>query len=138
MSVVFTITGSSGTSVSFEHDEATDTGQLKPYMKTEIGSERTSSGKIKQQARPGKRYSKTYLMALPLTKYIDFNNLITDQSNFYYINYTTAPEILTNDASVLVTNDFEVALDPGEPEETVGDPTTIYKFRLEVVSVNLL
>lgn len=137
MSVIFTLTGSSGTSVSFEHDEATDTGKMQPIVRIEFGSERSASGKIKQQIRNGKRFYKEYFMCLTTVKYIAFMNLFTDQSDDYFINFTTAPEILTNDPNVIISNDFAVALDPDEPESTVGSET-IYRFNLKISSVDLL
>lgn len=137
MSILFTLSGAVD-SVTFNHDEATDTDTMKPYYSIEIGSERSAFGRIKQQVRPGKRYTKEYAMVLPLSKYISFINLLTDQSDNYFISYTTAPELLVNDSSVLVTNDFAVAVDYSEPESVAGDVETLYKFMLSIMSVDLL
>lgn len=134
---LFTLIGSSGTEVAFATDEAVDRGTTKPFFSIEIGTEKSAGGRIKQQIRPGKRFVKTYQMNLTLAKYIAFLNLITDNSNNYFIQYESPPELLTADSTIAQTNNFKVALTYDEIDDTVGEET-VYKFKLGINSVELL
>jgi len=82
-SVLFKILSSNGNEIELNTDEATII-ETQPYYTIELGSKKSSSGAIKQQVRPGKRYTQSYMMVLPQEKYIDFLNLITDQSDDFF------------------------------------------------------
>jgi hypothetical protein len=140
MSVLFTVTGSSGTSVSFDTDEATSGNDTTPTFSIEIGQEKTAGGVIKQQIRPGKRFRVSYAMVLEESKYIGWLNLITDGSNEYFIEYTDPPSILTNDSTILQDNNFKISFSMGDVEQVTASETgTIqYHFDLDLASVELL
>lgn len=133
----FTIRSTAGNSVAFDSAEATDTAQTQPFYSVNRGAEESAGGSIKQQIRPGKRFNKTYQMNLTEAKYISFMNMITDQSNDYYITYVTAPSLLTSDSSISTTNDFKISLNFKNVSQTKGDPI-VYEFILTIQSVNLL
>lgn len=135
MSQRFKIYDASNTTVTFDYDEATD-DNVKPYYQIEKGQEKSSGGQLRMQIRPGFRYKKTYVMILTEAKYISFFNLITNQSQDYFIEYTTAPTILTNNSSVTSTNNFKISFDIDEPTLSSGD--NLYTFNMTIYSVNLL
>ena len=136
-SVAFKIFDSSDNEVSFNTNEACDTGQVKPAYILEMSQEKSAGGQLKQQIRQGKRFFKIYEMNLPETKYISFNDLITNGAADYYIQYTTAPTLLSNDSSVNTTNNFKFAIQIIEIKNTVGNDV-VYKFDITIASVNLL
>jgi hypothetical protein len=136
MSVHFKIFDANANEVEFDTDEACDTGQVKPMYGVEMSQEKSAGGQIKQQIRQGIRFIKTYEMNLPESVYINFINLITNGANDYYIQYTTAPTVLSNNSSISTTNNFKIALDIGEVKNTVGS-TLIYSFDLTIASVTL-
>ncbi len=135
--VAFKIFDSSDNEVSFNTNEACDTGQVKPAYVLEMSQEKSAGGQLKQQIRQGKRFFKIYEMNLPETLYISFNDLITNGSADYYIQYTTAPSLLANDSSINTTNNFKIGLQINEVKNTAGDGI-VYKFDMTIASVNLL
>ena len=137
MSVLFKFFDSSDNEVSFNTDEATDTGQIKPIFAIEMSQEKSAGGQLKQQIRQGKRFLKIYEMNIPESKYIDFTNFITNGAIDYYIQYTTAPTLLSNDSDISLTNNFKIAMQIGEVKATLGEGI-IYKFDLTIASINLL
>lgn len=136
MSVMFRIYDADNNEVSFNQDEATQKG-IKDDDLMEIGNEKSAGGQLRQQIRPGKRYTQNYMMVLIESKYIDFINLITNNANDYYIEYTTAPTLLTNDSEVSTTNNFKIIIQKGVPKYTAGKDI-VYAFNLTIMSVNLL
>lgn len=134
---VITITSSNGNSVAFSSSEATDTGFTKPFYSINRGAEESAGGVIKQQIRPGKRFNKSYRMKLSESKYIDFMNMLTDQSDDFYITYGTDPSLLSNDSEIPESNNFKISLNIDPVDETLGDPL-IYGFNMSVQSINLL
>ncbi len=124
-------------SVSFTSAEATDTGTVQPYYSILRGAEESAGGNIMQQIRPGKRFNKNYELNVAVAKYLSFMNLITNQANDYYIEFTTVPEILDNDPEITTTNNFRVSITVDNVKSTVG-ATTVFKFNLQLQSVVLL
>ncbi len=138
MSQVFKIFDDGGNEVLFNHDEATDGGTTTPVYSIEMAQKVTAGNEIKQQIRPGKRYVKSYKMNLPQVKYLAFMNLLTNDSDDFFIQYTTAPTLLTNDTEVSQTNDFEVGITLGIVEDTVSDDDIVYVFPMTINSVRTL
>ena len=136
--VRFQLFDKNNNSVSILNDEAGKEGGIPDAHYTfEESSENSSGGEIKQQRRPGKRFIDSYIMHLPLTKYIDYTNLITNNAQDYFINYTNIPCVLDNNPTIITNNQFEVALRNGFPTEVAGAPI-IFIFTLEIASVQLL
>lgn len=123
--------------VTILNEEAGKEGLPDAHYTFEESSENSSGGEIKQQRRPGKRFIDSYIMHLPITKYIDYTNLITNNAQDYFINYTNIPCLLDSDLTVITNNQFEVALRNGFPTVVAGSPI-VYIFTLEIASVQLL
>jgi len=135
----FNINDGNGNSVAFEQDEATDTGTTLPFYSMEMGDEKSSSGKLKQQIRPGKRFNKSFLLAITEAKYIDFTGLLTNNALDYYISYTIKPTLLDNDSDVPIAseNDFAISVSIKSVSITAGKPV-IYRVPITIVTANLL
>lgn len=133
----FKLISSNGNEISFTSLQATDTGNTQPYWTFNRGAEESAGGSIKQQIRPGKRFNKTYIMKLTEAEYIIFSNVVTDQSDDFFIEYVTPPTLLTSDPAIATTNNFKISIDPSPVNETIG-ADIIYGFVLRIQSVNLL
>jgi hypothetical protein len=135
----FTITNSLGTSVVFTYEEATDTGGIPlEHYGIEMSQEKSAGGNIKQQIRPGLRFQKIYQICFTESKYISFYNMITENADDYYIEYNTAPTILSNNSSVATSNNFKIAFNPETPNITASsDGDAIRKFNITISSVEL-
>ncbi len=140
MGVKFSIFDAANNSVSILTEEAGKEGLPDAVYGLEESSENSSGGEIKQQRRPGKRFLDSYVFHLPLAKYILYNNLITNNAQDYFINYTNIPCILDADPNVIITNQFEVALRNGIVSINAGDGSgnEIFIFTVEIASVQLL
>jgi hypothetical protein len=139
MSNFFRLFDTAGNLVQFTDAEVTDTGNIAPYYTIEIGSEKSTTGDIKQQIRPGKRFNKTYMLCLSEAKYISLINFITNQAVDYYIHYETAPTLLTSDTSVSATNDFRVSVQLDAPADVLSDGSVAsYRINLIMSSIELL
>lgn len=133
----FSLYDNTGNIVSFTTSEATDHGETQPYYTFARDVKESTGGEIKQQIRPGVRFNKVYLMALSVTKYVALRELITNQENDYYIEYDTAPCLLTSDSDIETNNNFKVAVRMEPVSQTVGDQI-IYKFTMQIQSASLL
>lgn len=132
---------SSGNSVQFIHTEVTDGGAILPHYLVEIGTDKSTTGDIKQQIRPGKRFQKQYILCISEAQYINLVNLLTNGSDDYFAHWETAPSILTNDSQATSTNDFAVAVQFEAPEMTVAESSTldvVYRLPVTISSVELL
>lgn len=138
MSVFARIYGSSGRTLSFDNDEMTDTGQIKPSYGVQIGQKETAGSEIRQQIRPGLRFTKTYAMALPEAKYIAFCRLISDGSSDYFIEFTEVPSLLANDDEALAENNFAISFSMDVPDSNAGSEGVIYYFNLGINSISLI
>lgn len=137
MSEIFRLYDNAGAYQAFDNDEATDTGQTKPFYSVQIGQKETAGSEIKQQIRPGLRFIKTYKMVLPEVDYIAFMRFITNGSNDYTIQYAEVPSLLANDSEALETNNFKVALTVSDLESNASAPP-VYYFTLTITSVRTL
>jgi hypothetical protein len=137
MSTIFRLYDAEDNEISIAHDEATEDGEFFPRYVPEISQEKTAGGQIKQQIRPGLRFAKAYILKLSEAQYITFMRLITNQSNDYYIEYTTAPSMLTNDTDALENNNIKVAISLSDVDATYGNQK-LYSFRAELFSADLL
>ena len=134
---IFTLYDINNNTVSFISTEATDQGETQPYYTFARDVKESTAGEIKQQIRPGVRFNKTYLMAVDLTKYVALRELITNQANDYYIEYDTAPCLLTGDSDIETNNNFKVSVRIEPVSQTVGEQI-IYKFTMQKQSASLL
>ena len=134
----FNIFDANGNSVSFSIEEATDTDTTKGSFSIDIASDLTAGGEIKMQIRPGKRYKESFEMILAESKYIDFINLLTNNSNDYFIEYTFIPSVLDNDPKILVKNFFEVSIQLGNITKNTGVDEANYHFPFTISMVALL
>lgn len=139
MAFLFKIQDEQDNEVEFDQTEATDTGTVKPFYTLEIGDAKSVNGNIIQQIRPGKRFTKKYQMVLEEAKYLSLLNLLTNNSNNYYIIYETAPSVLDNDPNLdeLQKNNFKIAIVLGDVRVTAGN-TLVYVFELTINRVGLV
>ena len=94
MATKFTIYDDDNNNIAITALEASDSGHILPYYSMEMGSEKSSGGYIKQQIRPGLRFTKGYDLVLTEARYIELVNLLTNNSTNYFIEYATAPTLL--------------------------------------------
>ena len=137
MGLYFTIFDENGTGVEFNREEALDTGHLPDHYTFEMGIEKSAGAELKMQIRPGLRFNRTYEMALEETKYIEFFNLIRNNSDDYFIEYVTAPSILVNNAEIITVNNFRIAFDI-QPPKDARSKILKYLFDMGIMSVEVL
>jgi len=124
--------------IEFDRNEATDTGKVGSIYTLEIGTAKTAGGRIIQQIRPGKRFVKGYRMILPQDKYISFMNLLTNNSNDYYIDYETIECLLQADPQIDINNNFKIAIQITQVDGMTGSDDRNYRFDMDIVAVELL
>ena len=139
MATKFTIYDDDNNEIDIDSLEASDNGFILPFYSMEMGSEKSSGGYIKQQIRPGLRYTKGYTLILTEARYIELVTLITNNSTNYYIEYATEPSILSNNSNIDQENNFKIGIELLPPTVTHGsDDGLTYRMELKIVSAELL